>query len=152
MKLSYILVPLVLFCFGLFAHVAVRAIFSRAPVQPPNTFLAGFPEDYSEGEVKAFPDHSVFVRRDNDSFIAFSSLCTHMSCELDWNSQEGTFDCDCHGSRFKSDGKVMNLPAKRPLERYAIYFHERLGLVVDLSRKAKSEQEWSSGDFVYKTQ
>lgn len=37
--------------------------------------------------------------------------CPHMGCALKWNSQEHTWDCSCHGSRFTDSGKVINNPA-----------------------------------------
>lgn len=43
--------------------------------------------------------------------------CTHMGCPLSWNAEESTWDCPCHGSRFDADGKVMESPTVRKLEK-----------------------------------
>lgn len=40
-----------------------------------------------------------------------SKRCTHLGCALKWNSAEHTWDCECHGSRFSQDGKVIDNPA-----------------------------------------
>jgi glycine/D-amino acid oxidase-like deaminating enzyme len=37
--------------------------------------------------------------------------CPHMGCVLKYNSQEHTWDCPCHGSRFDRDGKLIDNPA-----------------------------------------
>ncbi len=37
--------------------------------------------------------------------------CPHLGCALKWNSSEHTWDCPCHGSRFTSEGKVLDNPA-----------------------------------------
>lgn len=37
--------------------------------------------------------------------------CPHMGCALKYNSQEHTWDCPCHGSRFTEDGRVLDGPA-----------------------------------------
>ena len=39
--------------------------------------------------------------------------CPHLGCALKWNSAEHSWDCPCHGSRFKENGEMINGPAMR---------------------------------------
>ena len=42
--------------------------------------------------------------------------CSHLGCALQWNPQERSWDCPCHGSRFDSDGHRLNNPATGDLK------------------------------------
>ncbi len=50
-------------------------------------------------------------------FHTTCAQCTHMGCGLVWNPDEKSWDCPCHGSRFDADGKLLDNPAKKSLER-----------------------------------
>lgn len=38
--------------------------------------------------------------------------CRHMGCRLEWNEEEQSWDCPCHGSRFQKNGKLQDNPAQ----------------------------------------
>lgn len=62
----------------------------------------------------------VAVYRDESGVLhKFSAVCPHLGCIVQWNSNEKTFDCPCHGSRFTNYGKVINGPSNRDLSREA---------------------------------
>ncbi len=56
-------------------------------------------------------------RAPDGELFAVSNVCTHVGCKVHWNSVETTWDCPCHGSRFRPDGTVVEGPAIRPLKR-----------------------------------
>jgi glycine/D-amino acid oxidase-like deaminating enzyme/nitrite reductase/ring-hydroxylating ferredoxin subunit len=81
------------------------------------------PEAESVGELKRGDGMIVGSRRkkravfrDRDGKIhQLSPVCTHMGCLVRWNSAESSWDCPCHGSRFKPTGEVIAGPAEEPL-------------------------------------
>ncbi len=42
--------------------------------------------------------------------------CPHMGCALNWNPEEHSWDCPCHGSRFDEDGQLIDNPATDDLQ------------------------------------
>ena len=53
---------------------------------------------------------------------AFSGQCTHAGCGIDFLKSDNLFYCSCHGSKFSSDGLVLNGPASSPLNQYNCKF------------------------------
>jgi len=68
------------------------------------------------GHVRTVHGRPVAVFRDDDgAVVERSAVCTHLGCTVAWNAAERTWDCPCHGSRFRPDGSVLAGPAERPL-------------------------------------
>ena len=60
----------------------------------------------------------IAVYRDsNGTAHCRSAVCTHLGAIVTWNSEEQTWDCPAHGSRFDAKGKVLNGPANSDLPR-----------------------------------
>ncbi len=47
---------------------------------------------------------------------AVCEKCPHLGCAVTWNSDEKSWDCPCHGSRFDSMGRLLDGPAQEGLE------------------------------------
>jgi len=52
-------------------------------------------------------------RESEDRYYYISTKCPHLGCSLEWNQNELTWDCPCHGSRFDYRGRLINNPAMR---------------------------------------
>ncbi len=60
------------------------------------------------------------VQIPKEGLVAFSPQCTHLGCAYHWDDSKKVFVCPCHTSAFSINGKVLEGPAPRPLDRYAV--------------------------------
>ena len=42
--------------------------------------------------------------------------CPHLGCQLEWNPDERSWDCPCHGSRFDRFGRLVSGPAQEDID------------------------------------
>ena len=69
-----------------------------------------------EGKILNIDGEKTGAYRDEEGELYFvNTTCTHMGCELNWNSAERSWDCPCHGSRFTYRGHIIQGPAVKPL-------------------------------------
>ena len=65
-----------------------------------------------EGGVLRQGASKIAVYRDAQGALhARSAVCTHLGCIVQWNANEKSWDCPCHGSRYDIEGRVLNGPA-----------------------------------------
>ena len=59
-------------------------------------------------------------RDEQNNLHTCTAVCPHLGAILQWNADEKTFDCPMHGSRFTTEGKVINGPASTDLKKHKI--------------------------------
>lgn len=65
------------------------------------------------------------VRTAEGRVRAFSTVCPHLGCGIDWDDQAERFDCPCHKSGFGLDGRCLFGPAPRGLDELEVVASER---------------------------
>ena len=61
---------------------------------------------------------------------AIYKVCTHLGCIYDWNAANERFECPCHGSKYRLDGRRIESPAPRSLDRFEISALDEVGEVL----------------------
>lgn len=74
-----------------------------------------------EGRIVEIEDRKFAVYRAQDGALSvLSPVCPHLKCHVAWNSDQLSWDCPCHGSRFHPDGRVLDGPATSDLKRFPV--------------------------------
>ena len=63
--------------------------------------------------------------REGDKVRAFSTVCPHLGCGIDWNGETKKFDCPCHGSVFEPDGKRASGPSPRDMDELEVTLKDK---------------------------
>ncbi|PZO35263.1 MAG: cytochrome B6 [Pseudanabaena frigida] len=52
------------------------------------------------------------------NLIAVDPTCTHQGCKTNWDNNNQSYNCPCHGAKFDVYGNVINGPARNSLKTY----------------------------------
>jgi Rieske Fe-S protein len=100
--------------------IAVQDWWRRRAGRPEIIRLASI-QDMAVGATQAFAyptehDPCILVRADEQTFVAYSQKCTHLSCAVVPRVDEGLIRCPCHEGWFDlRSGRPIAGPPRRPL-------------------------------------
>lgn len=91
------------------------------PVNKPTPLIAAVPvgTGYATPPVKRV----VYVVKHADGRTqALSNICTHMQCDVHWDTTLGNFLCPCHGGLYDINGTNVGGPPPQPLAQWVHRF------------------------------
>ena len=114
--------------YGMFAWLTGLFLY---PFRGPKTswqFLADL-KSFAVGESKTWEAPAgqkiVVTRLDQkgttDDFIALSSVCPHLGCQVHWQANNSRFFCPCHNGAFSEVGKPLAGPPKDAGQSLPLY-------------------------------
>jgi cytochrome b6-f complex iron-sulfur subunit len=116
--------------------------FPKVVFEPSPRFTVGDPKSFPENSVTKLNSRRIFIVRDGNSFKAFSVVCTHLGCAVEFSKKKNIFECPCHGSTYYRNGVNFAGPAPRPLAHFEMVIDPYSGrLVVDKSKTVSVETE-----------
>ena len=63
---------------------------------------------------------AILVNTPQGVLKAFTAVCTHLNCTVQYSQESSHIWCACHNGRFDLNGKVISGPPPRPLEEYKV--------------------------------
>lgn len=103
--------------YGLFAAIAGRFLYPARPRNLRWMFVTRV-EDVTPGQSLLYRGpggETINVARqgragDASDFVALSSVCPHLGCQVHWEPANNRFLCPCHNGVFRADGKGISGP------------------------------------------
>lgn len=102
----------------------------RYVIPPPNsdlganTALAAKVGDLAanSGKIFRFGAHpALLVRTDHDEYLAFTAVCTHLGCTVEYRPDLHEIWCPCHNGKYDLHGRNISGPPPRPLETFDVH-------------------------------
>jgi Rieske Fe-S protein len=121
---------LVLTSLGMFAGnvwILARSLFSKKPLYSERVVCNA--SDVPVGGVWLFRyptpnDPCILIRTGEDTYVAYSQKCTHLSCAVYYAREKNRLECPCHEGYFSvTTGDVLQGPPPRPLPRVVLERH-----------------------------
>src|SRR6266700_1233301 len=63
---------------------------------------------------------ALLVRTSETEWKAFSAVCTHLNCTVQYQESTRQIWCACHNGTYDMTGRVVSGPPPKPLEEYAV--------------------------------
>jgi Rieske Fe-S protein len=104
--------------------ILAKSLMYRAPEYPVARIASA--GEIAVGSVKLFnyptpADPCILIRTADDTYVAYSQICTHLSCAVFYSAASKHIECPCHKGVFSaSDGSVIAGPPPRPLPRVVL--------------------------------
>jgi len=76
---------------------------------------------------------ALLIRASESDWKAFSAVCTHLNCTVQYQESGSQIWCACHNGTYDLNGRVVSGPPPKPLEEYAVKLR---GDEVVISRRA----------------
>jgi cytochrome b6-f complex iron-sulfur subunit len=79
----------------------------------------------NNGKIVRFGTQPVLLIRLNETdWRAFSAVCTHLGCIVQYDPSRKIIWCACHNGMYNLQGQVISGPPPRPLAEYAVHIRD----------------------------
>jgi cytochrome b6-f complex iron-sulfur subunit len=109
-----------------------RYVTPPATAEPvTDSVVAGKAADFKPNTgaiVKFGAKPAILVRTSDGQFKAFTAVCTHLDCTVQYRADTSQIWCACHNGLYDLSGHVVSGPPPRPLDAFAVNLRGEPGL------------------------
>ena len=62
----------------------------------------------------------IVVRKQSGDYVAFSAVCTHLDCIVQYRKDLTQIYCACHNGKYDLNGRNVSGPPPAPLKKYGV--------------------------------
>jgi Rieske Fe-S protein len=104
--------------------ILFKSLTAKTPVYPEQVIARAGEVPVNGVKLFNYPtsnDPCLMVRTAEDTYVAYSQVCTHLSCAVVFSATRQRLECPCHEGFFSvKDGSVIAGPPPRPLPRVVL--------------------------------
>lgn len=89
----------------------------------PTSVTAALVKDLKPDQGKVFRfgnEPAILIDTPDGKLRAFSAVCTHLQCTVQYRQDMGKIFCACHGGVYDLNGRNIGGPPPRPLQEYKV--------------------------------
>jgi len=64
------------------------------------------------------PKPGILIKTPQGQLKAFSAVCTHLGCTVQYDTEVSVIWCPCHNGKFDLNGQVISGPPPKPLQAF----------------------------------
>jgi Rieske Fe-S protein len=95
-----------------------------SPEAATRRVVAARKNELAPGAFKIFPfggQPGLLIRKADGSYQAFTAVCTHLGCTVQFKPADTSIWCACHNGRYDLTGRNVSGPPPRPLEQFVVH-------------------------------
>jgi cytochrome b6-f complex iron-sulfur subunit len=96
----------------------------KIPEAATRRVIAAKKDELKPGSFKTFPfggQPAILIRRRDGVYRAFTAVCTHLGCTVQYRDKDQLIWCACHDGIYDLNGRNVSGPPPRPLEMYDVH-------------------------------
>jgi cytochrome b6-f complex iron-sulfur subunit len=107
-----------------FLYPAVKFMMPPAVAGPAvDEVVVGKADEFAPNTGRIFKFGSkpgILIRTEEGEWRAFSAVCTHLNCTVQYQDDTHLIWCACHNGQYDLNGNVVGGPPPRPLEEFEV--------------------------------